>query len=313
MGLTSFPNGFQGGMAYRGIPILDAFYGNVIWVDSVRGANGNRGTRNKPMATIDAAIGRCTANNGDMIVAAPGHAETISAAGGIACDVAGITILGLGVGAQRPTISIGTITTASITVSAANVSWQNCRILSTFADVVKAFDVTAAGFSLLGCTIGDSAINLNFLSAVHASSTVDGTANNIRLCGNQFVSQDGATLAFFLCAADILNVVIEDNVIVSEGTGLATIFTMATGKDIRMCSVLRNALSNKSTSGNLAYSNDTASPNNSGIIADNYIGHADVTGGHTLGVVGGCRMFNNLSVSTDALSGLLIPAADVDL
>jgi len=106
--------------------------------------------------------------------------------------------------------------------------------------------------------------------------------------------------------------VIEDNVIVSEGTGLATIFTCVTGKDIRMCSVRRNVLSSKATAGNLAYSNDTASPNNSGIIADNYVGHADTTTTITMGVVGGCRMFNNLTVSTDALSGFVIPAIDVD-
>jgi len=288
--------------------------GKAYYVDSVNGNNGFDGlTPNGAVATLDYAVGLCTASQGDTIFCLPGHTETITTAGAIALDVAGITVVGLGVGNQRPVINFGTATTATITVSAANVAVYNMRFLSTFADVVTAFDVTAAGFSCEGCLFGDSAVDLNLKSAVKATSTSDGNANGIRLVGNYFLSQDAATLGFFIHAADILNATIEDNTIVSEGTGLATIFTSLTGKDIRMCSVRRNVLSSKATSGSLAYSNDTASPNNSGIIADNYIGHADVTGAHSLGVVGGCRMFNNLSVSTDALSGFVIPAIDVDL
>lgn len=315
--MTNFPGGFAQGVNILGSPIVTSYYGNVWWVDSNLGSNGNKGNRDRPFSTIDYAIGRCELNgpsssSRDIIMVAPGHTEAIAAAAGIACDVAGVTIVGLGYGQSRPTVSLGTATTASITVSAANVTWANMRAVSTFADVVTAFDVTAAGFNMLGCMLGDSAVDLNLKSAVKCTSTTDGNANGMKLIGSRFVSQDAATLGFAIISADILDCTIEDNVIVSEGTGLATIFTTLTGKDIRMCSVRRNVLSNKSTSGNLAYSNDTASPNNSGIIADNYVGHADVTAGHILGVVGGCRMFNNLSVSTDALSGFVIPAIDVD-
>ncbi len=311
--LSAYPGGFPGGVSIRGLPILNTHSGNVFWVSSTRGSDGNKGTPARPFATIDYAIGRCTASNGDVIMVMEGHSETVSAAGGIASDVAGVTIVGMGVGNQRPVVNMGVATTATITVSAANVSWRNMRILSTFADVVTAFDVTAAGFSMVGCTLGDSAVNLNLLSAVKCTSTTDGNANGIVLVANQFISQDAATLGFVIFAADVLGATIEDNIIVSEGTGLATIFTCVTGKDIRMLSCQRNKLSSKATAGNLGYSNDTASPNNSGVICDNYVGHADVTGAHVLGVVGGCRIFNNLSVSTDALSGFVIPAIDVDL
>lgn len=285
--------------------------GKTFYVDSnVAASDGS--SPDTAVGTLAAAVAKCTANQGDVIVVMPGHTETYVAAAGVALNKAGITIIGLGNGAQRPTFNFGTLTSASITVTAANVTVQNCRFLSTFADVVTAFDVSAAGFSLIGCHLGDSAVDLNLKSAVKCTGTTDGEANNIRLIGNYFLSQDAATLGFVIFAADVLGATIEDNVIVSEGTGLATIFTCATGKDIRMLSCQRNQLSSKATSGNLGYSNDTASPNNSGIIANNYIGHADVTAGHILGVVGGCRMFNNLSVSTDALSGFVIPAIDVD-
>lgn len=314
--LSNYPGGFPGGLSVLGMPILNTYAGNVFWVNNTTGSGGSdsgKGTRARPFATINYAITRCTANNGDLILVAPGHSETLTAAAGIATGVAGVTVMGLGSGRNRPTINFGTVTTTTITVTAANVTYANMRFLSTFADVVTAFNVTAAGFSCYNSTFGDSAVDLNLLSAVKATSTSDGNANGIVLVNNRFVSQDAATLGFFIHAADILDATIEDNVIVSEGTGLATIFTSATGKDIRMCSVRRNVLSSKATSGSLAYSNDTASPNNSGIIADNYIGAADVTGQQSLGVVGGCRMFNNLVTSTDALSGFVIPAIDVDL
>lgn len=315
--LSNYPGGFPGGVSILGMPVLNTYTGNVFWVNNSStgpgGSDSGKGTRGRPFATLNYAITRCAANNGDLILVGPGHAETLSAAAGIACGVAGITIMGLGTGRGRPTISLGTLTTTTITVTAANVTWSNMRFLSTLADVVTVFNVTAAGFTLANSLVGDSAVDLNVLSAVKATSTSDGNANGVVLVNNRFLSQDAATLGFFIHAADILDATIEDNVIVSEGTGLATIFTSATGKDIRMCSVRRNILSSKATAGNLGYSNDTASPNNSGIIADNYIGHADVTGQMTAGVVGGCRMFNNLLVSTDALSGFVIPAIDVDL
>lgn len=310
--MSNYPSGFAQGVSILGAPIVNSYYGDVFWVDSVRGSNSGKGNRDRPFATINYAITRCQASNGDIVMVAPGHVETITAAAGIACGTAGVTIIGMGIGPQRPTVNLGTVTTASITVTAANVTWANMRILSTFADVVTAFNVTSSGFALLGCTLGDSAVDLNLLSAVKCTSTTDGNANNFRAIGNRFVSQDAATLGFVIFAADVLDATIEENVIVSEGTGLATIFTCATGKDIRMLSCQRNQLSSKATAGNLAWSNDTASPNNSGIIANNMIGHADVTAGHILGVVGGCRMFANLSVSTDALSGFVIPAIDVD-
>ena len=287
---------------------------DVIWVHSGTGVDDvNHGDFDTPLATLDYAVGRCTANRGSRIMLKEGHAETYTAAGGAALDVAGIHVIGLGRGPLRPTFSLGTVASTSITVSAANVTVRNCRFLATVADVVTAFDITAAGFCAIANEFGDSAINLNLLSAFNCTSTTDGNANGFTAIGNSFLSQDAATLGFVIFTADVLKVTIEDNTIVSEGTGLATIFTVLTNKDIRMCSVRRNVLSSKATAGNLGFSNDTASPNNSGIIADNYIGHADVTGTHTLGVVGGCRMFNNLSVSTDALSGFVIPAIDVDL
>ena len=95
--LSSYPSGFPGGVAIQGMPVLNTYGGNVYWVNSSGGGDGNKGTRQRPFATLDYAIGRCTANNGDVIMVMPNHAETITGAGGIALDVAGVTVVGMGI------------------------------------------------------------------------------------------------------------------------------------------------------------------------------------------------------------------------
>lgn len=89
------------------------------------------------MSTIDAAINSCTANAGDIIYVLPGHTEAITS-GSIACDVAGVSIIGLGSGSLKPTLTFGA-TTSKITVGAANCKFQNLRITAGIADVVTAF------------------------------------------------------------------------------------------------------------------------------------------------------------------------------
>ena len=87
-----------------GIPFLDASgkitTGNQYFVSSDTGADstGNDGSIRRPFATIDYAVGRCSANVGDVIYVMPGHTETVSAAAGINLDVAGISVIGLGAG-----------------------------------------------------------------------------------------------------------------------------------------------------------------------------------------------------------------------
>ena len=103
---SHYPNGFSGGVSVRGMPILNVYGGNVFWVDSVSGSNSYDGTEKRPFADLDYTVGKCTANNGDIIYVAPGHAETVIAAAGLDFDVAGIEVIGFGVGTTRPTITI---------------------------------------------------------------------------------------------------------------------------------------------------------------------------------------------------------------
>ena len=96
-------------------------FGNIYYVSSVTGSASNDGTRpDKPMATVDQAISLAavTANNDDVIILLPGHAETVTATS-IALDMAGLRIIGMGKGHKRATFTFGAAA-ATITVTGAN-------------------------------------------------------------------------------------------------------------------------------------------------------------------------------------------------
>lgn len=161
MGLTNYPNGvtsFGIPQTGQGIP----FYGgHVFWANSVTGqdAPSNGDAPSNPFATIDYAIGRCVASRYDVILVMPGHTETVSAAGSITFDVAGVSVIGLGFGSARPTINLTTVDTATISVTAANCRLSNCIIDGTGVDGVDAIiTVAGANFMLDGnlIVVGDS-------------------------------------------------------------------------------------------------------------------------------------------------------------
>jgi hypothetical protein len=117
-------NRFPGGLNVGGMNVLNTYAGNVFWVDSGTGSDGNSGTYRSPLATIDTAIGKCNADSGDVIMVFPGHSETVTTS--LAADVAGITIMGMGNGDNRPTLT-GPSADATIDVTADNVRIANLR------------------------------------------------------------------------------------------------------------------------------------------------------------------------------------------
>jgi len=100
--------------------------GRRVFVHSGTGSNagGFGASPDKPVATLDYAIGLCTANKGDKIYLIPGHAETFTATNGFDADVAGIEIIGLGWGAARPTFTFNHAN-AQVNIGAASVRIRN--------------------------------------------------------------------------------------------------------------------------------------------------------------------------------------------
>lgn len=122
--------------------------GNVFFVnENQSGASDstNYGTApDETFATIGAALSACAANNGDHIIVFPNHTETITAASGIDFTKAGVTMIGLGRGASKPTLTLSTATSASLDFSAADCVLRNFRF-SCGIDNLAAFIIGGAG------------------------------------------------------------------------------------------------------------------------------------------------------------------------
>lgn len=158
MPYSHYPNGFANGVAIRQEVVANCYSGkaNVFWVDSNIGSDSNKGTFNSPFSTLDYAIGRCTANNGDIIMLAENHSETITATNLVAADVAGISIIGVGQGNDRPTFTFTTSTAAIFTISAADIFIHNVIFLCGIASQTILVDINAARIELNKCKFGES-------------------------------------------------------------------------------------------------------------------------------------------------------------
>lgn len=135
----------QAGGAFT-IAGIDKYPGTIFFVNnSVAGAadSASRGQNpDVPLATIDYAIGLCTANVGDVIIVGPGHNEGLGDAQ-ITVDKAGITIMGIGRGSLVPRIDFDHAN-ASIDITANGCTLRNLRLLPSITDVLIAIDINAA-------------------------------------------------------------------------------------------------------------------------------------------------------------------------
>ena len=170
---VNFPNGFVNGIILRGMPILSAYSGNVYWVHSGTGATTNNGkTPAKPLTTITAALAKCTASKGDIIMCMPGHAESVVAAAGIVVNKIGVAIVGLGIGTLRPTITFATAAEADIDITAANCAIVNFRFISNIASLDAPIDVDAAGFTMQNCdfycTVASTGFDITVITDANA-------------------------------------------------------------------------------------------------------------------------------------------------
>ena len=131
-----------------GLPIiqdLSFFPGNIFFVDSGTtvqgGATAGFGYHpDSPVLLIDTAINLCTASQADVIFALPGHAEDLSATALIDADAQGISIIGVGRGPDRPTLTYDHAD-ALVSVGAHGVMIKNIVLYPSVTIVTAAIDV----------------------------------------------------------------------------------------------------------------------------------------------------------------------------
>ena len=146
-------------------------FGNVFFVNSVTGSDtANTGTGpGDPLATIQAGVNKCTANNGDVVFVMPKHAETITGASALNINVAGVRVIGLGLAGVQPVITLATPTTTTIALSATGVSLENVTLKATVAELASMVVVSAAGCMLDQVDVAGGATSIvSFLTTTAA-------------------------------------------------------------------------------------------------------------------------------------------------
>ena len=204
MAYSNYPGGFKSGITIRGLPIELTHPGRVFWVgnSSTRlenektAADGNDGSFLAPFLTLEGALNNSAlvGGRGDVLFVRPGFTLTIGTATALNFDEAGVAIIGLGSGSNRPTITYGTATTATIPVSVANVAIRNFLFIGNFDNIASVFTLTAAtDFSVEDCEFRDNSASLGFGNLID-TSTVANAADGLYFARNKWSGLDtGAT------------------------------------------------------------------------------------------------------------------------
>ncbi len=180
-------------------------YGDVYFVDSNGGgsADSNAGTKKNPNTTIQSAHDQAKAANGDTIVMAPGHAETISTAAGIALTKAGIRYVGTGRGSEMTTISFSA-TGSTLTQTGANCVYENIRFTGTIDALVAPLTISVANTTFINCEFVDTTT----LNTFHwLTVTASGTGLTLINCRNKGTDTAGNTAFITMAAVEDVKII----------------------------------------------------------------------------------------------------------
>lgn len=306
--MAGFPKGFTNGVSIRGIPVLSSYStsagpnntinSGVYWVNSVTGndsvgGGGLGGTYVNPFKTVVRAL--VVAKAYDIIMVQPGHVETIVAAGTWTMATNGVSIVGLGAGSLRPTVTWTTATTATVLVTGQGCSIENMNFTANFASLVNMFAVQGADFQFRNNTVNQN----NATNAATTAITTTAAGTRMLVDNNVFGTDLGtSTQAILLVGGDghqITNNWFESAY--SSGVGAIAQTTTTTTR----CLVFNNFINNLTASCTKAMVFTSAS---TGLIANNRMqilsGSAPITGA-AMSWVGG-----NYYSATIANAGTLI-------
>lgn len=315
---ANYTTGFANGVTIKGVPLTVANPGKVFWVYNGSalqtgqrgGSNGNKGTYDSPFSTLAYAATQCVANRGDIIFIKPGHAETVSAAGGITMSIAGVAVVGLGVGSNRPTFTLDTANTATILVSAANVSFTNCVFTANFLSIATCFAVsTGKNFTVQQCLFQDTSSVLNFLNCIKSTGAAN-TADGLTVTDSVWNGTGTTSVNSMALIADAnINVTMLRNRCTLERTADAPILlTVTTGasKNIELGENVVISKQTASTLGVLAGLNASSTGSVYRNFAGTLVTASDILFTTTVGVF----PFENRVSGVVGATGFVIPAVD---
>jgi len=227
--------------------------GNVWYVDSGAGTDSAAYGKNPdtPFATLDYAIGKCTASNGDIIFVMPGHAESIVGASTLTLDIAGVKIIGLGSGLTIPTFTYTTDATATFNITAANCHVENLYLYSNFEDGITAgitVGALADGLVLKNIIMEEGANTTEFLVGI----SVTAACHHVTIDGLKFYGVAGGTDSSCIVLAGASNFSIIKNCEIYGDFSGAVID--ATGAASTFLTLKDNILHNVDTGAGLTFS-----------------------------------------------------------
>lgn len=147
-----------------------SWYGELL---SSFGPDVDGGNRLFPTLNAALADSNVVASRGDIIYLLPGYTQTITGAAGTSITKAGLTIIGLGSGTLRPTISFTTAVGASFDISAANTLIRNVVFTAAFDALTAMINVSGADVAFEECEFntnsGTVGVVLGILTAATAA------------------------------------------------------------------------------------------------------------------------------------------------
>lgn len=227
---------------YGGMPVSgELTTGNVFFVSSTSARHGNGKTPKYPVATLDEATNKCTANNGDIVYIMPNHAETIASATTWAPDVAGVKYIGIGVGADAPELTFSA-TGSSINASAGNNVFRNIRFIAGISAVVVGMTVTGTHVTIEDCMWDFSTTAYDFVRMLDLYG-----ADYAKVLRNHFIAENataGSNEAIHIQGSDFIE--IKDNLITGDFARTA-IFSQATDAVSAAINIANNSIYNDDT------------------------------------------------------------------
>lgn len=271
--------------------VLSRHKGRTIYCDSAVAVSGNGDSWTSAYSTLVATV--AAAFNDDVILVAPGHAESVL---GTALNLSKlrITIIGLGNGNSRPTFTFNTANTATITVSAAGITISNCVFVANFLNVASAFTLAAAkDFRIDSCDFVDTSAALNFLSCVVTGAAAN-AADGLVVTNSSWWSLATTANAFVSVLGNLDRLYVADNYVDKLATNDAGQFITIAALVIRRAQILRNYLNVVGSAGAAVGVFMTgSSTTNTGIVAHNFCVSLDTTGGLLLTATLNLGLFNN--------------------
>ncbi len=282
--------------------------GNVFFVDSgaslaLDANNGNAGNSwESPLATLDYAVGLCTANQNDVILLAPGHSESKTTTGNIALlDVAGVHVIGMGIGNVIATFTLGHAGT-TLSVTAPNCRIKGIKIASNVADCAIGLTMSALadGAIIEECVFTDGATAKELVIGINVVADCDNII--IRNCRFSTVPSGGCNNAIVLAGGSDGSV-IRDNIAYgtyATGTILASVAASAN------LSIVDNILVNVAAAVGVALNTGST-----GVLIRNLIGSAESMA-NTISGENATYCMENYVTGAPAASGVLDPGVDGD-